>query len=81
MRKRAVNLEGLVDRLRLRVVAMELGGLPAFLRTPGDERQETAEPRAAPAGLRPERVPGPAPRPRRYEEGGRLAAMVALIGR
>ena len=79
MRKRAVNLEGLVDRLRLRFLAVELGGLPAFLRPTG----RADDPLAGPERPRPERVPGPpAPRPRRsYEAGGRLASMVALIGR
>ena len=77
MRKRAVNLEGLVDRLRLRFLAVELGGLPAFLRPAG----RADDLLAGPAQPRPERVPGPATRPRSYESGGRLAAMVALIGR
>ena len=35
MRKRAVNLEGVVDRLRLRFAALELGGLPVFLQPAG----------------------------------------------
>ena len=52
--KRAVNLEDLAARLRLWVVALELGGLPAFLR--------------------------PDAEPRSYVAGGRIAAMVELIG-
>ena len=53
MRKQAVNLEGLAERLRLRVVALELGGLPAFLRPGG------ADTMAVPGRRRrPEPVPG-----------------------
>ena len=80
MRKRAVNLEGVVDRLRLRFAALELGGLPVFLRSEGRRGDDDV-----PAGPRPrrrEQVPGPAPpRPRSYLAGGRIAAMVELIGR
>ena len=56
MRKRAVYLEGVVDRLRLRVLAVELGGLPTFLRPAG----RADDPLAGPERPRPERVPGPA---------------------
>ena len=86
MKKRAVNLEGLADRLRLRVLALELGGLPAFLRLPaerGGGDGVDVDRRAAPERPRPEPVSAPPrpPRPRSYEAGGRLASMVELIGR
>ena len=75
MRKQAVNLEGLAERLRLRVVALELGGLPAFLRPGGADTMAVPGRRRRPAP-----VPGPAAEPRSYVAGGRIAAMVELIG-
>jgi hypothetical protein len=82
MRKRAVNLEGLADRLRLRVLAVELGRLPAFLRPAGPDRGGVEGDQPGSERPRLERVPPPRPRrPRSYCTGGRIASMVALIGR
>lgn len=84
MAKRAVNLEGVVDRLRLRVLAFELGRLPAFLppAVPAGGRADGDGVPTGPRRRRPEQVPGPlSPRPRHYVAGGRIAAMVDLISR
>lgn len=81
--KRAVNLEGVVDRLRLRVLALELGRLPAFLRSAAPEggRVDDDDVPARSCRRRQEQVPGAAAtRPRSYVAGGRIAAMVELIG-
>ena len=75
MRKRAVNLEGLAARLRSRVVVLELGGLPAFLRPDGADTMPVPGRRR-----RPEQVPGPDAEPRSCVAGGRIAAMVELTG-
>lgn len=83
MAKRAINLEGVVDRLRLRVLALELGRLPAFLRSaaPTGGRFDGDDMPAVPQRRRPAQAPAAAaPRPRGYVAGGRIAAMVELIG-
>ena len=83
MRKRAVNLEGVVDRLRLRFAALELGGLPVFLQPagrPGRAAGDDDVP-AGPRSRRAEPVPRPTAARRSYVAGGRIAAMVELIGR